>query len=212
MPKPYSKDLRERTASIMLNEFAQLKHTRLRRCPIQWWLHSPAVSLDPKSFGMSHLRLPASATATARFEAPGRSAHDCRLGLTRRPTAASQWRRWRGALGRLYKEFRNVNVERSGKAIKHVDGRVFLPPLKTTDVGAVDAPIKGEPFLREASRGADSPQVPCHQRASLHAAKAATLRAIKPLVISRELCLCRPATNAASLCALHTGEDQDGGR
>jgi len=51
--KPYSKGLRERTASIMLNEFAQLKRTRLRRCPIQWWLHSPAVSLDPKSFGMS---------------------------------------------------------------------------------------------------------------------------------------------------------------
>jgi hypothetical protein len=57
MPKRYSKDLRERTTSIMLNEFAQLKHTRLRRCPIQWWLHGRAVSLDPKSFGMSRLSI-----------------------------------------------------------------------------------------------------------------------------------------------------------
>jgi len=50
--------------------------------------------------------------------------------LERRPTAAFQWLRRRGPLCWLRKELGNVDGQRLGEAIEHVDGRVFLLPLQ----------------------------------------------------------------------------------
>jgi hypothetical protein len=54
--------------------------------------------------------------------------------LERRPTAAFQWLRRRGPLCWLRKELGNVDGQRLGEAIEHVDGRVFLLPLQAADV------------------------------------------------------------------------------
>jgi hypothetical protein len=54
----------------------------------------------------------------------------------RRPTAAFQWLRRRGPLCWLRKELENVDGQRLGEAIEHVDGRVFLLPLQAADVSS----------------------------------------------------------------------------
>jgi len=92
-------------------------------------------------------------------------------GLARRSAAPFQWFRRRGTLRRLSKELGNVDRQCLGKAIENVDGWVFLLPLKAADVGAVYSCVKGEPFLREASPHPNSPQIPGHQSAPLHAQK-----------------------------------------
>ena len=99
----------------------------------------------------------------------------CCIG-TARSTAASQRLRRQGTLSRLHKELRNVDRKRPGKAVENIDGRVFLPPLKTADVGVVHSCVEGEPFLREALPPPDAPQILGHQRAFLHGAKAAMSR------------------------------------
>src|SRR5260370_7959523 len=82
----------------------------------------------------------------------------CCIG-TARSTAASQRLRRQGTLSRLHKELRNVDRKRPGKAVENIDGRVFLPPLKTADVGAVHSFVEVEPFLREAFPPPHAPQI-----------------------------------------------------
>jgi hypothetical protein len=89
------------------------------------------------------------------------------------PPATSERLRRRRTFCGLDKELRNWDGQCLGETIQNVDGRVFLSPLKTTNVGPIYTSIKGQPLLREAASHSDSPQVPSHQRAPFHALRRA---------------------------------------
>jgi hypothetical protein len=57
-------------------------------------------------------------------------------------------------------EFAERHSEGHGEAIKHVHGWVFLTPLHPAEIGAVNARIESEPFLRNAFGNADASYVP----------------------------------------------------
>jgi len=89
------------------------------------------------------------------------------------PPATSERLRRRRTFCGLDKELRNWDGQCLGETIQNVDGRVFLSPLKTTNVGPIYTSIEGQPLLREAASHSDSPQVPSHQRAPFHALRRA---------------------------------------
>jgi hypothetical protein len=91
------------------------------------------------------------------------------------PTASERLRR-RRTFCWFDKELRDWDGQCLGETIQNVDGRVFLSPLKTTNVGSIYTGIKGQPLLREAASHSDSPQIPSHQRAPFHASRRALCR------------------------------------
>jgi hypothetical protein len=96
--------------------------------------------------------------------------------LARGPSTTSERLRRRRTFCWLDKELRNWDGQCLGETIQNVDGRVFLSPLETTNVGSIYTGIKGQPLLREAASHPDPPQVPSHQRAPFHALRRTVCR------------------------------------
>jgi hypothetical protein len=89
------------------------------------------------------------------------------------PSATTERLRRRRTFCGLDKELRNRDRQCLGETIQNVDSRVFLSPLKTTNVGPIYTSIKGQTLLREAASHPDAPQVPSYQRAPFHALRRA---------------------------------------
>ena len=65
-------------------------------------------------------------------------------------------------------EFGQMNVQRLGDALEQINCRVFRLPLKTGQIGAVNAGLISQFLLRNAAANPNPTHIPSHKCTSFH--------------------------------------------